>query len=368
MANEKHLKILSQGVQYWNEWRRKHPDILPEFNDADLEGVELEGAVLIDASLRSTNLRRANLSGAELRRADFSGAKIMGANLSNAALSRANLQYSSLNGANLIGADLSRADLSNADLSDADLTEVRLMETNLSEAKVRGAKVNRVFAGRTVFANLDLREVEGIETIQHYGPSEVGMNTIYRSEGQIPELFLRGCGVPGSLILQIPALIAALQPIQFYSCFISYSGHDEEFARHLCSRMRASGLRVWFAPEDIKAGQKLYDQIDRAIQIHDRVLIVLSKRSMESDWVATEIRRTRKVEVEENRRMLFPLRLTDYETVKNWECFDADHGKDLAVELREYFIPDFSNWKSPDAFESAFNRLIKDLRATENRP
>jgi hypothetical protein len=37
----------------------------------------------------------------------------------------------------------------------------------------------------------------------------------------------------------------------------------------------------------------------------------------------------------------------------------------LAVELREYFIPDFSNWKSHDAFESAFVRLLKDLRAEE---
>jgi len=43
--------------------------------------------------------------------------------------------------------------------------------------------------------------------------------------------------------------------------------------------------------------------------------------------------------------------------------FDADSGKDLAVELREYFIPDFSNWKNHDAFEKAFERLQKDLQA-----
>lgn len=57
---------------------------------------------------------------------------------------------------------------------------------------------------------------------------------------------------------------------------------------------------------------------------------------------------------------------------------DADSGKrlahyqpplfpsassDLAVELREYFIPDFSNWKNHDAFETAFARLLKDLKA-----
>ena len=42
---------------------------------------------------------------------------------------------------------------------------------------------------------------------------------------------------------------------------------------------------------------------------------------------------------------------------------DADTGKDLAVELREDHIPDFSNWKNHDAFESAFNDLLRDLRA-----
>jgi hypothetical protein len=43
-------------------------------------------------------------------------------------------------------------------------------------------------------------------------------------------------------------------------------------------------------------------------------------------------------------------------------CFDADAGKDIAVEIREYFIPDFSNWENPDAFEEAAERLIRDLR------
>jgi hypothetical protein len=42
--------------------------------------------------------------------------------------------------------------------------------------------------------------------------------------------------------------------------------------------------------------------------------------------------------------------------------------KDLAVEMREYAMPnDFSNWKDHDAFETAFARLLKDLRAEESR-
>ena len=129
--------------------------------------------------------------------------------------------------------------------------------------------------------------------------------------------------------------------------------------------MRDEKLRVWFAPEDAQGGKKLYEQIERAIQVHDRLLIVLSERSLQSKWVMTEIRRARKVELKENRRKLFPIRLIDYETLQAWECFDADTGEDLASEVRQYFIPDFSNWKEHDAFEKAFERLLRDLRAEE---
>jgi hypothetical protein len=38
-------------------------------------------------------------------------------------------------------------------------------------------------------------------------------------------------------------------------------------------------------------------------------------------------------------------------------------GVDLAEEVRQYFIPDFSNWKDHDAFEASFARLLRDLKA-----
>jgi hypothetical protein len=79
----------------------------------------------------------------------------------------------------------------------------------------------------------------------------------------------------------------------------------------------------------------------------------------------TELRKARKAERQSGKRKLFPVRLVDFDTLRDWECFDADGGKDLAVELREYFIPDFLNWKDHDAFESAFAGLLKDLRAEE---
>jgi hypothetical protein len=88
---------------------------------------------------------------------------------------------------------------------------------------------------------------------------------------------------------------------------------------------------------------------------------------MQSEWVITEIRKARKAEIKETRQKLFPIRLVDVEKIQEWECFDADTGKDLAVEVREYFIPDFSNWKDHHSFEASFSRLLKDLKASENK-
>jgi hypothetical protein len=89
---------------------------------------------------------------------------------------------------------------------------------------------------------------------------------------------------------------------------------------------------------------------------------------MTSEWVRTEIAKARKREVREQRRVLFPIRLVDFDTLRDWECFDADTGKDSAREIREYFIPDFSEWKDHDSYRQAFERLLQDLKAAAVGP
>ena len=348
MANKEHFKLIKMGSGVWNAWRRENPRVTPDLDESNLMGAQLVGANLSSANLRGTvfqfaALRKADLYGATLYRADLGRADLREADLRLAKLGGANLHMADLGGANLLASDLGGAFLDGADL--------------------RGANFERTLLQGTSFGDNDLSETTGLENALHVGPSTIGVSTLYRSDGNIPVKFLRGVGVPEDLITFIPSLVG--RAIEFYSCFISYSHRDEEFSQRLHARMRNENLRVWYAPEDMKGGRKLHEEIFSAIQVHDKLLLVLSESSMKSEWVMTEIRRAKKVELEEKRRKLFPIRLVDFEAIQKWECFDADSGKDLAVEVREYYIPDFSNWRDHDAFEKEFVKLLRDLKAAE---
>jgi uncharacterized protein YjbI with pentapeptide repeats len=327
-GDEEHLKLLKQGVEVWNQWRRENPDIRPNLSGADLEGADLSGV---------------DLNWANLERADLVGTHLEGAHLSEAHLSGADLSGARLRGADLSGAHLSGATLFIADLSGA----------NLSEAIVQF----------TLFCNLDLSAVMGLDAVRHISPSTIGLDTIYRSRGQIPEAFLRGCGVPDTFIAYAASLTG--EAIQYYSCFISYSMRDQVFAQRLHADLQQQGVRCWFAPEDIAGGKKLFDQIDQAIRMHDKTLLVLSEHSIHSQWVMTEIRRARRAEERDKRHKLFPIRLVSMDTLRDWECVDANTGQDLADEVREYFIPDFSDWENHASYEPAFDHLLRDLKAEE---
>jgi uncharacterized protein YjbI with pentapeptide repeats len=396
MANPEHLAILRQGVEQWNKWRKEYPDANLDLRDADLSKVYLRGADLLAADFSQAILNGADLSEANVSAADFTGADLVGVNLPGAdlrlaSLKGADLRSAVLNEARLYRTDLSRADLSGANLRNAglsqadlrrsdlrkadlgwaelweanlggaDLTFATLTRTDLSRADLTEAEFNEAIVSGTHFADVDLSVAKGLEAVKHEGPSTIGIDTIYKSRGKIPEVFLRGCGVPDEFIAYIGSMVG--RPIEFYSCFISYSTKDQEFADRLYADLQAKGVRCWFAPHDIKGGRKLHEQIDEAIRLHDRLLLILSEDSMKSEWVKTEIAKARKREVKDGKRVLFPVRLVGFEALRDWECFDADTGKDSAREIREYFIPDFSNWKEHDSYQAAFQRLVRDLKA-----
>ena len=184
MADEYQLELIKEGVEVWNNWRKKNGEVLVDLIGADLRDENLSRANLRDAILDTANLGGANfigadMKGAKLRKVNLKRANLSGANLTRCLLESANLSLATMHGtklreASLQAAILLLADLSRSNLKEADLTEANLRGANLREASLYNAKlVNTSLAGANCngadfsFANLvevDLQEASFIET------------------------------------------------------------------------------------------------------------------------------------------------------------------------------------------------------------
>ena len=370
MANQQHLALLrKKGTTEWNKKRAENPEIVADLSGAklfgaDLNGVNLSGANLMKAHLTDANLSGGNLSGANLSGADLSDAHLSRADLTGAQLSFADLSRADLTGAHLTDADLSNAHLRGADLTGANLTAASLIYTNLTGARLRDSILSTADVFETVLADVDFTNTFGLDSCRHGGPSIVDHRTLLKSGSSLPVEFLRGCGLPDRLIDYLPSLMEA-GPNQFYSCFISYSTANQDFANRLYSDLQSNGVRCWFAPHDILGGKRIHDQVDAAIKIYDRLLLILSQESMSSRWVGTEISKARQKELAVDRNVLFPITLVPFKDIRDWQQFDADIGDDSAKRIREYFVPDFSDWKNHDAYQPSFERLLKALKSQD---
>jgi TIR domain/Pentapeptide repeats (8 copies) len=327
VANEDHLARLNQGVAAWNQWRIEKK-IEPDLVSADLSGRDLSLAHLARA-----HLSEANLAGAKLLWADLSGSNLYRADLSRAYLGATTLMGTDLSGANLSGAKIAALHFLAAILNGVNFDGATIIEAT--------------------FADCDLSSVHGLETVEHQGPSTIGIDTLYLSHGNISEAFLRGAGVPDEMITYSKSLVG--QPFQYYSCFISHSSRDEVLARRLRTDLRDNRVRCWFAPEDLKIGDEFRSRIDESIQVYDRLLLILSEDSVKSRWVQKEVETAFEKEGKENRIVLFPIRI-DEAVMQSEVGWAADI-------RRQRHIGDFRQWKDHHAYQKAFQRLLRDLKA-----
>ena len=312
MVDQGHLDMLKQSVSTWNKCKRKHPEIQPDLRGADLHEVPLMGADLRRANLQWANLHKANLSTAILSNADLGGA------------------------------NLSHANLSHTDLSGTTFRQTDLTGTNFKQAYMRG----------TAFINVNLSIVKGLDTVRHLGPSSIGLDTIYCSKGTIPEAFLRGAGVPETLLAYIRSLGEA--PFDYFTCFISYSNEDQDFVKHLHNDLQRKGVRCWFAPEDLKAGDRFQVHIDEEIRHCNKLLVVLSKHSIVSGWVEHEVEIALQKERKGKPADILPIRLDN--AVENCSTGWAKH-----IQTKRHIVG-FENWEQPNTYQRALSRLLRALK------
>ncbi len=176
--------------------------------------------------------------------------------------------------------------------------------------------------------------------ITHVKPN--GKNSIHKSTRRtISKEFLRKIGIPQNIV-------------DYYSCFISYSSKDEKFAKRLFTDLQQKNIRCFYAPESLKIGDKIRPRIHESIKLYDKLLLVLSKDSIESNWVGDEVESALSKEKGNKPKMLFPIRIDN-------NIMESNIGWAETIKNTRH-IGDFSNWKNYDDYQKAFDRLIRDLK------
>lgn len=392
MANPRHVDIVLKGSNAIDDWKKSHP------NDAlDLQGVKLDGI-----SLWQANLEGANLSKARLRRTDLTGTRLVNANLCFCILYETRLKAVDLSGANLSGADLGsddfagaqfvNSDLSGADFSDDTLTSVdltgsdmrkaffsncslastNLSNVNLSDAVFIGTRFVQVTMTNTnlskalmredTFSDCDLSKCIGLETIEHGGPSSIGIDTLVQSLGigghhfrPELELFFLNTGVPKDVLDKLPEILAN---VQYCTCFIAYGEPDKAFAEKLRRDLMAKGVSVWVYSLDSTPGERTWGEITQQRREAEKMIVLCSTRALIRDGVLKEIEE----QIDENPNKLVPISLDDL-----WkaEGFLVKRGsRDLKPFLLERNWADFSD---KSKHREAFHKLLTGLKRKERK-
>ena len=409
MANMEHVQLVRRGRDAVARWREENPNQMLDLNaaylsyarmpqvnlaGADLRDSDLMGAMLPRANLAGcylnpshlyhANLTQANLRGALLNGANLRGANLTGADLSNADLDRAVLSEANLTGANLAGAKLSRATLTGANLTDADLTGADLSRAAVTQTilvnadckgadfyaavfhnpDLAGARLGGSMMGYTVFQDCDVSAAQGLDQVRHDAPSTIGIDTLYRSGGDIAEEFLVGAGVPLALIefqRSLPGVPGSKE-----SCFISCASADITFAQALQRDLREQGVRCWLFPDNAR-GNALVDrlstsdqeEVERWVRAYDKLVVVCSRAALDSETVRNDIIGVKERQLSEDRWLLF-LAAADDAVVQ-------PRGRGLARDLSsEHVVFDLRDRDSNAEFYGAeVGRLAEMLKMSQ---
>jgi len=113
-----------------------------------------------------------------------------------------------------------------------------------------------------------------------------------------------------------------------HEVFLSRSAKDRRSAERITQVLRGQGIPVWYSGTNILGAAQWKDEIGKALQRCDWLVVVLSPRSVKSPWV--------------NRELLYALDDVPYETRIVPISFKTCQDKKPSWTLREFQFVDFT--------------------------
>lgn len=316
-------EILNEGVIFWNNWRKENPTAIPDLSNLQLINMDLSGYDFFKANFRNSCL---------------------------------------------FGSDLSNCNFKKSSFVNSDLTSCLLNGSKFIESIILGCNFLYTTLKETVFLDSLIKDVKNIDKCIHKGRSYIDGKS-FKLSRNLPESFLIGCGLadweyevykiydPEITLSESQKTnnsiydLKKLQSEKFYSCFISYSSNDEEFASKVYTDISRKGAKCWFAPKNMVFGSDIYDSVDLAIESYEKIILILSTSSSQSVWVEDEVKKGFAKEKTINKKIIIPILLTPKsDLVMNpWVKKIIDN---------RHFI-DFKNWHDDNTYLQCLETLIE---------
>ena len=77
--------------------------------------------------------------------------------------------------------------------------------------------------------------------------------------------------------------------MRFASVFLSHSSGDKELVKKVANKLKRRGLIFWLDKNELCTGEDLTHELKKAIQMQTAVVLFLSEKSANSDWVTDEL-------------------------------------------------------------------------------
>ena len=116
---------------------------------------------------------------------------------------------------------------------------------------------------------------------------------------------------------------------------IQIKNKDKDFAERLHADLQNNGVRCWFAPEDMKIGNRIRQAIDKSIRIRDKLLLILSESSIKSQWVEKEVE-TASAKLESIIKKIEDLEIPDTEEYKDALDEINTRTPQVSAQLKKY--------------------------------